>query len=142
MRAVTAPGPGPAEEHAPRTRAAGERGQATVELALLLPVVLALLLAVVRVGLVVRDQVLVTNAAREAVRAAAVDPRPGAALDAARRSGPLDPARLRVEVGPRGPIGSAVLVHVEYRSSTDVPLIGRLTGDVTLEARATMRVEH
>ncbi len=117
-------------------------GQATVELALLLPVVLVLLLAAVQVGLVVRDQLLVTNAAREAARAAAVDGRPGAPAEAARRSGPLDPARLTVEVGPRGPVGSTVRVEVSYRVITDVPLIGPLVGDVQLHAAATMRVEH
>ena len=52
-----------------------------MELALVLPLVVALLLAVVQVGLIVRDQVLVVHAAREAAREAAVDP------DPARRSG-------------------------------------------------------
>ena len=51
-----------------------DRGQSTVEVALLLPFVALLLLAVVQVGLVARDQVLVVHAAREAARAAAVDP--------------------------------------------------------------------
>lgn len=119
-----------------------ESGQATVELALLLPVILMLVLAVLQVGLVARDQVLVTNAAREAARAAAVDGRAGAALDAARRSGPLDPAELRVDVGPRGPVGSTVRVVVRYRSVTDAPLVGPLVGDVELRADATMRVEQ
>lgn len=117
-------------------------GQATVELALLLPVILMLVLAVLQVGLVARDQILVTNAAREAARAAAVDGRAGAAEAAARQSGPLDPARLRVRVGTRGPVGSTVRVEVRYRSVTDVALIGPLVGDVELRADATMRVEH
>jgi Flp pilus assembly protein TadG len=54
-----------------------------VELALVLPLVLLLLLGVVQVGLVVRDQILVVHAAREAAREAAVDPAPGAARRAA-----------------------------------------------------------
>ena len=117
-------------------------GQATVELALLMPVILLLLLAVVQLGWVTRDQVLVANAAREAARAVAVDARPGAALEAARRSGALDPAELRVEVGVRGPVGSTVRVVVRYRSVTDAPLIGPFVGDVELKADATMRVEQ
>ena len=58
--------------------------QATVELALVLPVVATLLLAVVQVGLVVRDQIRVTHAAREAARAAAAryGARDGFQLDA------------------------------------------------------------
>ena len=125
--------------HEARTDASG---QATVELALLLPVILMLLLAVLQVGLVARDQVLVANAAREAARAVAVDSRPGAALEAARRSGPLNPDDLRVEVGARGDVGSTVRVVVRYRSVTDVPLVGPLVGDVDLQADATMRVEQ
>ena len=53
-----------------------EEGQATVELALLLPVVVVLLLAVLQLGLVARDVVLVAHAAREASRVAAVDDDP------------------------------------------------------------------
>ena len=53
-------------------RAGADRGQSTVEFALVLPLVVMVLLLVVQVGLVVRDQVLVVHAAREAARAAAV----------------------------------------------------------------------
>ncbi|MCU1454935.1 MAG: hypothetical protein JWN46_3081 [Acidimicrobiales bacterium] len=118
-----------------------ERGQATVEVALALPVVAVLLLLVVQVALVVRDQVLVIHAAHEAARAAAIDDRPAAPQEAARRSGPLDPGRLRVHAGPRGQPGSLVIVDVSYTAPTDVPLAGLLVGDVELHARAAMRVE-
>jgi Flp pilus assembly protein TadG len=122
-------------------RRGGERGQAAVELALALPLVAGLLLLVVQVGLLARDQVLVTHAAREAVRAAAVDPSPSAADDAARRSGDLDPSRLVVTVRGRDGPGSRVTVTVRYRAPTEVPLLGHLLGDVVLQAEATMRVE-
>jgi Flp pilus assembly protein TadG len=118
-----------------------DAGQASVELALALPVLALLLLVAVQVGLVVRAQVLVTHAAREAARAAAVDPDPSAALDAARASADLDPTRLTVLVSGRGPPGSRVEVDVRYRVATDVPLAGTLLGEVEVSARATMRVE-
>ena len=58
-----------------RTRSSrGERGQATVELALCLPMLCLLLLGVVQVAVVVRDHLAVQVAAREAARAAAVRP--------------------------------------------------------------------
>jgi Flp pilus assembly protein TadG len=119
-----------------------ERGQATVELALVLPLVAGILLVLVQVGLVVRDQVLTAHAAREAVRAAAVDDRPGAARSAAVDGSGLDAERLTVRVGPRGRPGSRVRVEVAYRAPTDVPLVGPLVGEVTLTAAATMRVEQ
>jgi Flp pilus assembly protein TadG len=49
-----------------------DRGQATVELALVLPLVAMLTLAIVQVALVARDQNLVTHAAREAARAGTI----------------------------------------------------------------------
>lgn len=54
-------------------------GQATVEFALALPLLAVLLLAVVQVGLVVRDQVVLVHAAREAARAVAIRESPGSA---------------------------------------------------------------
>jgi hypothetical protein len=118
-----------------------ERGQATVELVLVLPVVAVLALALVQVGLVVRAQVLVTHASREGARAAAVDDAPDAARRAIEAGAPLDPARLEVDVRGRGGPGSRVAVAVRYRFATDVPLVGLLIRDPVLSADATMRVE-
>ena len=123
------------------SRVRGHGGQATVEVALVLPIVVALFLLVVQVALMARDEVLVIHAAHEAARAAAIDDRPQAPLEAARRSGPLDPARLQVRVSPRGQPGSLVVVDVSYRTPTEVPLVGSLAGDVVLHAQAAMRVE-
>ena len=52
------------------------RGQATVEIAMLLPVLVTTLLLVVQVGLLARDRVLTVHAARTAARAAADEPKP------------------------------------------------------------------
>ena len=120
---------------------ADDAGQATVEAALLLPFVFALLLVVVQVGLLVRAQILVTHAAREGARAAAVDADAGAAQNAATEATTLDPARMHVAVDGRGAVGSRVHVRVTYRVPTDVPIVGPLLGEVDLEADATMRVE-
>ena len=118
------------------------RGQASVELALVLPLVLVLLLVLVQVGLVVRDQILVVHAAREAAREAAVDPSPQAAKRAAATSSGLDPARLQVDVSGRGRPGSRVRVVARYRSVLVVPLVRSAVEEVGLEATATMRVER
>lgn len=122
-------------------RAHGERGQATVEAALVLPLVTFFLLGVVQIGVVVRAQVLVTHVAREAVRAAAVDADPEAARRAATSSSSLDADRMKVLVQGREGPGSRVRVTVTYSVPTDVPLVGNLLGDVSLQATATMRVE-
>src|SRR4051794_19950096 len=89
-----------------RLRRGRDRGQSTVELALVLPAVLVLALALVQIGLVVRDQVRVTHAAREAARAAAVTPDPDGARRAAEQSGGLVADRLDVITTGRGGRGS------------------------------------
>lgn len=122
-------------------RGRGDRGQAAVELALVLPLLVMLALALCQVALIVRDQVLVIHAAREGGRAAAVDPDAGAARRAALSSGTLRPAHLDVEVSGRAGPGSRVHVTVRYRSPTELPLIGPLVGDVGLSGTASMRVE-
>jgi Flp pilus assembly protein TadG len=123
-------------------RGRGDEGQAAVELALVLPLVVVVLLAVVQVGLVVRDQILVVHAAREAAREAAVDPGADAPRRAALAGSGLPGDRLSVTSAGRGAAGSRVRVEVRYRAPTAVPLVGAALGDVTLEAAATMRVER
>lgn len=120
----------------------GQGGQATVEFALILPLVVLLLLVIVQVGLVVRAQVLVTHAAREAARAAAVDADPAAPERAAEVSTPLAPDRLSVRIAGRAGAGSRVRVEVTYRLATDLPLVGPLLPDLDLSAATTMRVER
>jgi Flp pilus assembly protein TadG len=119
-----------------------QSGQAAVELALVFPFVAMLLLLLVQVGVIVRDQILVVHAAREGAREAAVEPAPGAARSAAVAGSGLDPDRLDVEVADRGPPGSRVRVTATYRAPTVVPIIGAAMKDIRLHASATMRVER
>lgn len=122
-------------------RSRAQRGQAAVELALVLPLLALLALALVQVGLVVRDQVRVTFGAREGARQAAVEDDEGAVRRAVTASTRLGGDRLEIHVGDRGEPGSRVTVRVAYRAPTELPLVGRLVGDVHLEGVATMRVE-
>lgn len=124
-----------------RRRAAAETGQATVELALGLPFVMVVLLAVVQVGMVARDQVLLVHATREAVRVAAVDGDDDEVRAAAVDGSGLEPSRLSLDIEPRGPSGARVRVEATYRCRTAVPLVGAVLGDLRLRAAATMRVE-
>lgn len=123
-------------------RTVTHRGQASVELALVLPLVVILLLLLLQGGLAVRDQILVTHAAREAARAAALDSDRTAIERAARDAGPLDPDHLEVHVTGRNGRGSQVKVRVVYERSAAVPLVGQLVGKIRLHASASMRVER
>ena len=103
-----------------------------------MPLVVLAALIVLQVAFVVRDQVAVVHAAREAARAASVDPDPGRAERAGRRT--LRGAH--VEVGDRPRVGEPITVTVSYRSVTDLPLVGPLFPDPELRARVSMRVER
>ena len=62
--------------HSSRSGRRLERGSAVVEFALVLPVLLLLCLALVQVGVLARDQLLLVQAARAGSRQAVVDPVP------------------------------------------------------------------
>lgn len=118
----------------------GAAGQATVELALVLPVLLLFALVVVQAGLVAHDLVLVHHAAREAARAGAVEPDPRTVRTAAVSAGGLDASRLSVGWTGAGR-GQRGRVDLVYRAPTSVPLVGALVGDIELRAHATVRIE-
>jgi len=115
-----------------------EAGQTTAELAVVFPVVLLLLLTLIQAALVLRDDLAVANAAREAARAASLDPDPARAERAA--DAVLPGATVRA--APRPAVGELVTVRVSYRSATSLPLVGPLLPDPVLVARAAMRVER
>lgn len=116
----------------------GESGQATVEFALVLPLVVMAMLALIQVGLLVRDHLAVIHAAREAAREASVEPDPERAIAAAHRTLP----DAEVDVGDRPEVGGSIAIEVRYRAVTDVPVVGALFPDPELRARAVMRVER
>lgn len=115
-----------------------ERGQATVEFALLLPFIFLMLLVLVQVGLLAHTRLLVTRAVREAVREAAVGSPDDSVKTAAVLASDLDASRLKTKVIRSG---DRVSVKLSYTDTTSVPFIGRFVGDVVLSARATMRLE-
>jgi len=120
-------------------RGARHRGQATVELALGLPVVGLAVLLVLQLALVGRDALLVHHAAREAARAAAVEPHlPAARAGALAASTALDPHRLEVGLSRRA---GRVTTEVRYRAVTGLPLVGLLVPDPEVTASVTMREE-
>jgi len=106
--------------------------------ALLLPVVVLLALAIGQVAVVAPARVSTTHAAREGARVAAVGESDSRVRDAVLASGSLTASRVRVSVVRRA---TTVEVIVRYRDPTDVALVGSLLGDVELVGVAVMRRE-
>jgi Flp pilus assembly protein TadG len=123
-------------------RRAGDAGQATVELALCLPLLALVLGAMVELSLLASDQVRLWHAAREAVRAAAVEPDVSAAEAAAERVGL---AAIVVSVTPEAAFrvrGEPVTATVRYRPPGHVPLLREAVSQLELEAQAVMGIEQ
>lgn len=119
-----------------------QQGQASVELALVLPVVVVALLAAIQVAVVGRAQLVVAHAARVGARAAAVDPRAGAAARAVRVAIPaLKGAEVTTDTSQHGSGHRLVTVRVRSRVRTDVPIVGALIPDISLDSTATFRDE-
>lgn len=122
--------------------ATSQRGQATVELALLLPVVALLAWTLVEIGAIAVDNVRLWHAAREAARVGAVEPDLSAIREAAEASG-LHPLELDVRPDVEERIqGEPLTIRVVYRPRSTAPLVGHLFEGVVLTADATMRIER
>ena len=118
-------------------------GSAAVEFALVPPLVLVMTLAVLQVGLFVKDLLVVHGAARAGAREAAVNADDGAVRDAAvDAAAGLAAERLAVEVMREGGAGTAVRVRVAYDAPIVIPVVRWLfPSDVTLAGAATLRQE-
>ena len=116
-----------------------DRGQASVELALVLPLVALLLVALLQAGLLLRDQLLVVHAAREGAREAAVTPDAARIRAAAGRAAPGLTLEVHIRRGPRP--GDLTTVRVAAQPGR-LPLVGLALGTHRLTASATMRVER
>lgn len=123
----------------PRQLDARESGQSTVEFALVLPFVLLLLLGLIQAGVFIKDVLLVSGAAREAAREAAVTAEEHRIVRAAERAAPGLELKLEIDRGPRR--GDPVSVIVTARPSA-VPLVGAIVESRAVTGRATMRVEQ
>jgi len=124
-------------------RPTGERGSATVEFSLVLPLLLVLALGLIQVGLLARDRLLVEAAARAGARAAAIQDDPAEVESAVRAAAPaLDEATTVVSITREGARGAPVTVLVAYDDPIRVPLVGWLVGSaVHLSVSASMRQE-
>lgn len=110
---------------------------------MVLPLLLIVTLALVQVGLIVRDRLVLADAARAGAREAAVTDDAGRIRDAVdRAASALDTGRLEVEVERAGGRGTAVTVSVGYPDATSIPAVAWLfPGTINLRAATTMRQE-
>jgi len=122
-------------------------GTAALEFALVFGVVALLLLSMVEFGLMLNAKILVTTAAREGARKAAVDGgESSAALGRIREileAGNLKRDKTRVDISPQeAAFGSAIVVRISYTYEFTSPLVARVVGRaVDLDSEVVTRSE-
>src|SRR5262245_17648943 len=100
-------------------------------------------LALVQVGLLARDRLLVEAVARAGAREAALQLDESAIREAALAAGPgLDPGAVSIGVTRAGTVGDPVTVEVGYAEAIRVPFVDWLFGEsVSITTSATDRQE-
>jgi Flp pilus assembly protein TadG len=128
-----------------RPRLSDERGQSMTEFALVVPVLLLVLFAIVQFGVVFNHYVALTDAVRAGARVAAVsrqssDPVGDTEAKVKAASGDLDPTQVKVTVTPTVLVhGDDVAVKATYPYS--INLLGLVVASGDLTSTTTERVE-
>jgi len=118
-------------------RSEPESGQATVELALVMPLIIGLLLIILNVGLIVRDQLAVWHAASAGARAASISPdSPDVVQQAVEDEVRLRPLHLQIVRDEQ-----LITVEVQYPRTINLWLINHIVPPLTLSASVTMHVQ-
>lgn len=128
-----------------RHRLRNEKGQTLVEFALVAPLLLVIVFAVVQFGVAYNDYITLTDATRVGARKGAVsrhEVNPAAAAETAARNSAsgLDPAKLDVSVTATAwEAGGSVTVESTYPYEID--LLGFVVASGDLRSETTERVE-
>lgn len=126
-------------------RRPGYRGQATVEMALVLPILLLVLMGIVEFGRLLHAQLQLQHAAREGVRLGITGAHNADIEQRVREAAPtLDPARLSVLITPppdQRQRGASLTVTLDYTFVTVYPLVPGWPAPVPLRALLVMRMD-
>ena len=121
----------------PYCRSEPDSGQATVELALVMPLIIGLVMIVLAAGLLVRDQLAVWHAASAGARAASISPdSPDVVQQAVKDEIGLRPFHIQIVRDQQ-----LITVEVQYPRTINLWLIKHIVPPLTLSASVTMHVQ-
>lgn len=123
-----------------------EKGQSVVEFAIILPIVVLVLMAIIEFGIMLNCYLKVENAAREGARAGIVSTSNVVIRNSIVNVSPnLKAANLQISISPAEASrksGETLTVNVSYKYEMTVPIISNLFGkSVDLKAQTSMRIE-
>ena len=129
-------------------RSNSKRGQALVEFALVIPVLLLVIVGIFDLGFAVYAQNMVSNAAVEGARTGIIVSKQDSDIIARVHASAPALSNLQIDINPTGPrtindFGKPITVTVTYTYTPITPIIGQIvTGSgLPLKATATMNVE-
>jgi len=123
-----------------------EEGQALVEMAIVLPLLLLLLFGMLETGKIYSTSLSMSNLARDAVRSGVVGASDADMINMIKDRGALlAPERLTINISPATidrHRGDAMTVKINYSVPINVPiLMSMLPNPFPLQASCTMRIE-
>jgi Flp pilus assembly protein TadG len=124
----------------------GSKGQAVVETALILPIILLILMGIIDFGLLFNNYLIIANASREAARQAAVGvPDGNIYMSISKMTATVDPYKMRPTIYPPPASrkkGAEITVTIEYDNVLITPVISAIIPNpVKLTATTVMRIE-
>ena len=123
-----------------------KNGQAMVEFAVLLPIIILVLVGIMEFGMIFNAYLTINAASREGARVASVGADDAEITSTVTNFTPtLDSTSISVAVAPDDTTrthGDSAVVSVEYIYTINTPIIRNiLSSTITLHAQTTMRVE-
>lgn len=122
-----------------------QKGQALVEFALILPILLLVVMAILQFGMMLNSYLTIENASREGARAGIVGSSDAEIQQLIISTSPnLDPTNLTVSITPEEGLrksGDTIIVEVSYNYEFVVPIISSIVKNVVLNGQTSMRVE-
>jgi len=122
------------------------KGQAMVETALILPIVILILAGIMDFGLLFNNYLIINNASREGARYAAVGATDTQITnDIKTMTSTLDQSKVKITISPSGATrktGEEVTVTIEYDNNLITPIISSIVSNpIHLKAKTVMRIE-
>jgi Flp pilus assembly protein TadG len=123
-----------------------QRGQALVEFAIILPLLLLIIMSIIEFGLMLNSYLTVRNVSREGARAGIVGSTNAEIENTIISTSPnLEECKLTINITPpegSRKSGDTLTVKLTYKYKLIVPIISSLLGnEINLKAQTSMRIE-
>ncbi len=114
-------------------------GQATVELALLLPLLVVFVMLIAQFAIVANHQLALWQVTRDAARVASLTTSPNDAVRSVVERNAIAGVQATIEDVVQS--DAKTLIRLKYRERTTLPLLGAFLPDLTLRAEVVMATE-